>query len=196
MNLTGKTPLAAGMYEAYFNLGDGRGIKVLGVNCEGRDHGCVGSKTPLAATREHRWEEAIKEAKGIKASELSGMTPKLHGVLVVKYNDLYYPAIMMEHINARRLCEVGLPYEESSKIRYKIEDRLRMFGIGRDDLHDSNVLFNADGDAYAIDFSPDFFSRELRAKCEVIPDHHVIFDTPVDRAMLLDMDLELMSRFL
>lgn len=109
------------------------------------------------------WDEAGVELNILRKVANSGITPAPFGVEVIKCNEFYRVAILMEHITGVTACEYfGFPPDDSwdqtpeefREISEGLANIIREFGVDYSDIHGENVIIGDDGRAYLIDFSP------------------------------------------
>ena len=154
----------AGAYSVYFRKGS-IGIKVVHGGLSTTRVG--GSESITTLRRSRVWKEAIKEYKILKQVQPSGITPIPFCVKPVRVGNVYFPAIFMEHIRGKSLCEFKYqaftqPQRQTiKKLLEKCKKRLLKYGIINKDIGDSNIIVTAhDGDVMLafkiIEFTPEW----------------------------------------
>lgn len=149
IKLPSRTRGPKGGYGMYFYLGDGRGVKIL--------KGIFRSRK--AAENSHQRQMADKEYGYIKAAEGSRVSPKGYGVVLVQRGQYWRVGIVMEHLGATRLADLGFNDYAIDRIIERLVDRLDSVGVVHADLHEWNVMVktqNKRNRYFAIDFSPDY----------------------------------------
>lgn len=87
------------------------------------------------------------------------MSPKGYGVVLVQRGNYWRVGIVMEHLGATRLADLGYDEDRIEAIVERLVDRLDSVGVIHADLHEWNVMVkieNKRNKYFAIDFSPDY----------------------------------------
>lgn len=162
-----KQPISKGIYGKYFQISKRNGVKILGRGYKKIDSIFKKYKT-LA--------DAELESMILKKAERSKISPKRAQAVIVKYKNLYYPAIKMQHIYGKTLYQID-PYLDlnnhyvtkqgrfSANGQFKlgkfVRDCLKRVGIINKDLHLNNVIINNQGKVKVIDFSPEWIQASI-----------------------------------
>ena len=169
LNLTGLTQKGKGTYSRYFILPDGRGVKMLRtlpIWWNTIDGGLKLGDDRLLK----QMKEATKEYAIYKQAEKSGVTPKVYSAELVCFENHYYAAIIMEHIEGEvfenRRFKRRYTMSVHAKIEYILKKKLRSVGVEHNDLHIANVITRIEGKrkrSFAIDFTPQYVNLKEEA---------------------------------
>ena len=111
------------------------------------------AKTPKKATQNDQWWVAVQAYKAMKLAEKTKIVPKAYGVCVVRVGKAYYPALVMQHINGYHPDWISYSHNETIKRKFKLAN------IKYDDLHNQNIIVDADDNVFVIDFDYVYTSR-------------------------------------
>lgn len=129
---------AGGAYGSYLQLTAKMGAKVL------RAH-CYDSVEDATARGQTVWEEAQREAKNLmSARKIYGdLVPKFCHLGVVKWQEKYYIAMMVQHIDGKMLHDLGYNHKWSdtcSDLMVECREILESKDYDFKDLHTGNVM--------------------------------------------------------
>jgi RIO-like serine/threonine protein kinase len=154
LNLDDTNKSGWGFYGSYFNLQNGKGLKVLR---------STESKTMAGAllSSERASEEMKTQQKARKI--LGDLVPHAFSVVPVEMNGLWYAAILMEHVEGQTLgsfieAKYPNPKDEESRIAKcneilnHLEGYMMEMGVEKSDNHEGNVIVTPDGKYKIIDW--------------------------------------------
>lgn len=146
----------SGVFGKYFQLSSKLGIKIIGRGMKSKKNLLKSKNIFLAA----------KEATYLKLAEKSGISPKVHDVVIARYKGKYYPGILMQHIKGKTV------YNYDPTIDFKVtnhgvissrgtkrpigfvKSKLKKCKIVHKDAHYNNMIVNKSS-IKVIDFSPE-----------------------------------------
>lgn len=151
----------SGVFGKYFQITNKLGIKIIGRGMKSKKNLLKSKKVFLIA----------KEATYLKLAEKSGISPKVHDVVIARYKGKYYPGILMQHIKGKTAYNYD-PYGEFKVTKAGVistrgtkrpigfvKSKLKQCKIIHKDAHYNNMIVNKSS-IKVIDFSPD----EIRYK--------------------------------
>lgn len=149
MDITRLDKTDYGAFSAYYKLDEKQGLKLM--ECDGY--------TSIKKLRNSRiWRHTAREANLLrKARKRVAFVPTVFETIPVKFKTLYYPGILMEHIEGVLGCEYYKTKSDFNYMREMLENELEKQLIYHDDLHWGNVIVNKQTQKhYVIDFTPEF----------------------------------------
>lgn len=152
LNLNDLNMLEQGVFSGYYKLSETHGLKLLQ---------CPGYTSIKKLRRSRLWRFATRESTLLKqASKRVNFTPKFFETVPVKCDYLYFPGIIMQHIEGKLVVDC---YKGATRdlILNELRDKLEHAGIYHDDLHGGNaIVCSKTNKHYVIDFTPDFIEIE------------------------------------
>lgn len=137
----GQGYVESGSYGMYYNLNDGTGIKIT--HSEINIH-----------TASHTRVELEFENQKLAYELLGDKTPKPIEIVIAKLNDgTYHEAIIMEHIDGKRICDIApYDYEQHREMLKALDELMASVGIYKFDSGSHNTLLTVNGEYIVIDW--------------------------------------------
>lgn len=136
LDLKNRTTRAIGCFAGYFRLSKRRGVRVYGAGdpCVGFTGDCAEFKYQV------HFGEAQADYKLMKQIQCS-ITPKVYEIVAVKLKGLWYPGIIMEHVEGKHLNNFLKDESGDDLMRRVFTEFSDRTGYIHEDLHGYNVFF-------------------------------------------------------
>lgn len=153
LNLKNLIMLERGVFSGYYKLSETHGLKLLQ---------CPGYTSIKKLRRSRLWRFATRESTLLKkAQQRVDFTPKFFETVPVKCDYLYFPGIIMQHIEGKLVSDYYKGKAIRETVMDELKDKLEKAGIYHDDLHCGNaIVCSKSNKHYVIDFTPDFIEIE------------------------------------